>query len=515
VNIEPTRSNRVVLAGSARRPDPAATLVGPVDPHEPIAVTLRLRPDQPIPDGYTGQDRDTFEQLHGARPDDIAHVDAFAQHYGLHVDRVNAAERTVALSGTATEMQAAFGTDLAQYRSAEQTYRGRVGEISLPQELAGSVTSVTGLDDRTASQSRRIVAEPSANVPGYTPLDVAKAYGFPAGDGSGEHIGVISLGGHYDDRVQGAYLKTLGVAHVPFHVVNIDGGAERPADPGPTGENMLDAEMIGALVPQADKTIYVAPNTDRGFLDAISTALHDEHHNTALSISWGGPEERFTPQAVHAFNELFKEARAMGVNVFSAAGDNGATDGIPDGKLHVDFPSSSPGVVASGGTKLTLGPNGAIARETVWNELRHGQGATGGGISAINIKPPAQKGLTIGGRGVPDIAGNADPTTGFKMFVPSGEPGKIGVELVGGTSAVAPLYAALDARLEQNLGHPVGDLQKAIYAAPADAFHDIKTGNNGGYEAGPGWDAATGRGSVDGTTLLGYLKDRPQRSELA
>ena len=461
------------------------------------------------------QARDAFEQLHGARADDVAGVRTFAQDYGLHVDRISATERTVALSGSATQMQAAFDADLAQFRSADETYRGRIGEISLPQSIASAVTSVTGLDDRTASESHRIVAPATAAPTGYTPLDVAKAYHFPTGDGTGEHIGVISLGGRYDDRVQAEYQKALGVAHVPFNVVRVDGGADQPSDAGPTGENMLDAEMIGALVPNADKTMYIAPNTDRGFLDAISTALHDAHHNSAISISWGGPEERFTPQAVAAFNELFKEARAMGVNVFSAAGDNGATDGIPDGKPHVDFPSSSPSVIGNGGTKLTLNESGGIAKETVWNELAHGSGATGGGVSSINPKPPSQTSLPISGRGVPDIAGNADPVTGFKMFVPAGTPGKVGVELVGGTSAVAPLYAALAARLEQALGHPIGDLQKAIYAAPADTFHDVTTGNNGGYKAQPGWDAATGRGSVDGTALLGYLKDQPQDKHLA
>jgi kumamolisin len=259
--------------------------------------------------------------------------------------------------------------------------------------------------------------------------------------------------------------------------------------------------------------MYIAPNTDRGFLDAISTALHDEHRNDAISISWGGPEERFTPQAVRAFNELFKEAHAMGVSVFSAAGDNGATDGIPDGALHVDFPSSSPSVIANGGTKLVTAADGSIGKETVWNELRHKQGATGGGVSEINPKPPGQAKLPIAGRGVPDIAGDADPTTGFRMLVPL-DGNKAGLELVGGTSAVAPMYAALATRIEQNLGHPAGDLQKAIYAAPADAFHDVTVGNNGGYKALPGWDAATGRGSVDGAKLLTYLEQQPQTSAI-
>jgi kumamolisin len=509
VNIDPARSNRVIIPGSEKFADPRATIVHAVDPNERIAVTVRLRPAQAIPDHYAGQTAAAFERLHGALPGDIAGVDSFAHDYGLTVGRVDAAERTMTLSGTAAQMHAAFDVDLAQFRTPEETYRGRVGAISIPQTLAEAITSVTGLDDGTISTPHRVTAEATATQPGYTPLDVARAYDFPAGDGTGEHIGVISLGGRYDDRVQAAYQKALGIAHVPFNVVKVDGGAERPADAGPTGENMLDAEMIGTLVPHADKTLYIAPNTDRGFLDAISTALHDEHQNNALSISWGGPELRFTPQAVRAFNELFKEARAMGVSVFSAAGDNGATDGIPDGQLHVDFPSSSPGAIGTGGTKLSINAGGAIGKETVWNELRHKQGATGGGISAVNAKPPAQSHLPITGRGVPDIAGDADPTTGFRMLVPLAD-GKAGLELVGGTSAVAPLYAALAMRIQQNLGHPIGDLQQAIYAAPASAFHDVTAGNNDGYTAQPGWDAATGRGSVNGAALLAYLKDRPQ-----
>jgi kumamolisin len=513
VNIDPARTGRVIIPGSEKSSDPHAAVVHAVDPGEPIAVTVRLRPDRAIPDEYTGQSRSEFEQQHSARAADIAGVDTFAGQYGLLVDGVNAVQRTMTLSGTAAHMQSAFGTDLADYQSDGATYRGRVGAISIPQSLDGAITSVTGLDAGTASQSHRITAEATPSTPGYTPLDVARAYDFPAGDGAGRHVGVISLGGHYDDRVQAAYLKALGVPHSAFNVVNVDGGAQRPSDAGPTGEDMLDTEMIGALVPKAEKTIYIAPNTDRGFLDAISTALHDEHHNDAISISWGGPEERFTPQAVRAFNELFKEAHAMGVSVFSAAGDNGATDGIPDGQLHVDFPSSSPSIIANGGTKLVTAADGSIAKETVWNELRHKQGATGGGISEINPKPPAQAKLPISGRGVPDIAGDADPTTGFRMLVPL-ESGKAGLELVGGTSAVAPLYAALATRLEQNLGHPIGDLQKAIYSAPADAFHDVTIGNNGGYTAQPGWDAATGRGSIDGSKLLTYLEGRPQTSAI-
>ncbi|GAC1590187.1 MAG: S53 family peptidase [Candidatus Velthaea sp.] len=495
-----------MVEGSDKTLDPRTTLLKPVDPQARIDVTVRLRPDHAIPEGYTGETRDRFEQQHGTRPGDVAKVTAFARDYGLEVRGISNIQRTIGLSGTAAQMHAAFGVDLAEYRTPEETFRGRVGTITVPENIAGAVGGVFGLDDRSTSKSHMVPAATANPAHGFTPLEVAKAYHFPPGDGSGEHVAVISLGGRYDDVAQQAYCKRLGVPHVPFHVVNVDGGADNARDAGPTGENTLDAQIIGTVVPNADKTMYIAPNTDRGFLDAISTAMHDKHHNSAISISWGGPEERFTPQAMRAFNELFKEARAMGVNVFCAAGDNGSSDGVGDGNDHVDFPSSSPSVIANGGTKLMTGADGTIAKETVWNELRYHEGATGGGISAHNPKPSVQSGLNISGRGVPDIAGDADPTTGFEILVPTAAHGKSALTLIGGTSAVAPLYAALAARLEQNLAHPLGDLQRAIYGAPQKDFNDITAGNNGSFKAAPGWDAVTGRGSIDGEALLAYLR---------
>ena len=348
-----------------------------------------------------------------------------------------------------------------------------------------------------------------------TPLDVARAYHFPDNDGKGENIGIISLGGRYDDATEAAYQKALGVAHHPIAVKPVDGGSESPSDPGPTGENMLDAEVIGSVAPAAETTMYMGPNTDRGFLDTLSAAVHDKAHpNDAISISWGSSEASYTAQFFKAMNEEMREAKAMGINVFAASGDNGATDGADDHRLHADFPASSDGAIGTGGTKLALRDH-EIGKEVVWNELPN-EGAGGGGVSDRVPLPPFQGDSHVpapatpgGGRGVPDIAGNADPVTGYVVLLPSeSAKGKPQAGIVGGTSAVAPLYAALAARLGTALGHPVHDLQGAIYSAPADAFHDVTQGNNGGYDARPGWDAATGRGSVDGVNMLAYLRER-------
>ena len=173
---------------------------------------------------------------------------------------------------------------------------------------------------------------------------------------------------------------------------------------------------------------------------------------------------------------------------------------------NVDFPASSPHVLACGGTKLT-GSGSTISSEVVWNEQASGEGATGGGVSNVfalpswqaNAKVPAPSGST-GGRGVPDVSGDADPVTGYQVRVD-------GQSLViGGTSAVAPLWAGLIALNNQQNGKSAGFIQPQIYAAKAaSGFHDIISGNNGAFFAGPGWDACTGLGSPIGATIIALL----------
>ena len=223
-----------------------------------------------------------------------------------------------------------------------------------------------------------------------------------------------------------------------------------------------------------------------------------------ISISWGGAESTWTAQAMTALDSAAQDAAALGVTICAASGDSGSSDGVSDGANHVDFPASSPHILGCGGTSLQSA-NGAIESETVWNDGTQG-GATGGGYSAQfplpswqasdKITPPANL-----GRGVPDVTGDADPDTGYQVLVD-------GQSLViGGTSAVAPLWSGLIALLNQKLGKPVGFLQPVLYGLPAseDAFHDITEGSNGAYSAGPGWDACSGLGSPDGMDLLTAL----------
>ncbi|MGH6654308.1 MAG: S53 family peptidase, partial [Actinocrinis sp.] len=245
--------------------------------------------------------------------------------------------------------------------------------------------------------------------------------------------------------------------------------------------------------------------TDQGFVDAVTAAAHATPTPAAISISWGGPEDSWTAQARDALDQACADAAALGVTVLAASGDNGSSDSESDGSPHCDFPASSPNVLGCGGTRLTLDASGAISGEAVWNDGTSG-GATGGGVSAVFPMPTWQTnaGVPSSGRGVPDVSGNADPATGYQIYV-DGQQG-----VVGGTSAVAPLWAALVCRLAQRAGKTLGLLQPTLYknVAPGVAqpgLHDITKGNNGAYRATAGWDACTGLGTPDGGTLEGLF----------
>jgi kumamolisin len=268
---------------------------------------------------------------------------------------------------------------------------------------------------------------------------------------------------------------------------------------------MLDIEVAASVAPGAKIAVYFTPNTDQGFIDAITTAVHDTTNKpSVISISWGGPESSWTAQSLAALDAACQSAAALGITITVAAGDDGSTDGGTGN--NVDFPASSPHVLACGGTKL-VASGATISSEVVWNELASQEGATGGGVSNVfplpswqaNANVPASS-ASAGGRGVPDVAGDADPNAGYTIRV-DGE-----TMVIGGTSAVAPLWAGLIAVANQQLGKPVGFVQPALYAAKAaTAFSDITQGNNGAFSAGPGWDACTGLGSPIAEKLIPLL----------
>ena len=509
-----------IIPGSMQTALAGAVSLGPVDPDQDLEITVRLRAapgrapldlqaavaDQP-PASRQYLSREQFAQAHGASAADIAAVAAFAQQHGMTVVSRSAPQRRVVLAGTAAAMGAAFGVRLEQFEYPDGSYRGRTGELSVPAELAGVVEGVFGLDDRPVATPKyqRLPQEAlaAANNISFTPPQLARLYNFPTGlDGSGQCIAIIELGGGYRPRDLQLYFQELGLAQPSVKTVSVDHGKNRPTTANSAdGEVMLDIEVAGAIAPGARIAVYFAPNSERGFLDAITSAVHDQvNRPSVISISWGAAESGWTRQAMDAFEQAFADAAAMGVTVLCASGDNGSGDGVGDGQPHVDFPASAPHALGCGGTRLLL-PAGGTATETVWNEGP--DSATGGGYSAVFARPDYQQGLPDGGtmRGVPDVAGDADPASGYRVRVD-------GQNLVfGGTSAVAPLWAGLLALINQQLGHPVGFLNPMLYGSlqQAGVMRDITVGDNGAQQAGPGWDACTGWGSPDGARLLAAL----------
>jgi kumamolisin len=449
------------------------------------------------------------------------------------------ASRRLKVSGMIAAMTAAFGTELSAVTSEHPdgsgsvTHRYRTGGLSVPAELSGIIVGVIGLDTRPQANPhfRRpapegaVTAHATSAVRGAVPLtalQVASFYDFPANtDGTGQTIAIIELGGGYNAADLTTYFSGLSLSVPSVTSVGVDNGSNSPGS-ADDGEVELDIEVAGAVAPKASFVVYFAPNTDQGFIDAISDAINAKPTPIAVSISWGGPESSWASQSMSGMNEAISDAAALGCTVTVAAGDNGSSDNPSSASgVQVDFPASSPYSLACGGTTLVGNTaTNTITSEVVWNEIAIQGGAGGGGVSVVYAQPTWQKtagvpataasGVTgIGstaepGRGVPDVAGNADPYSGYQVVV----DGK--AEPIGGTSAVAPLWAGLIARLAQASGTRFGLLQPLLYGgatpgANVAGFNDIVDGTNGAYKASPGWDACTGLGSPNGTTLLSRL----------
>ncbi|MGB6898546.1 MAG: S53 family peptidase [Candidatus Acidiferrum sp.] len=547
---------QVPLKGSTKQRMPHAEVVGEVPEVEfRVTVTVRRRNELPSleeqskrkPNERTYMTHEDHAKNHGADPADIAKVEAFARENGLRVTSSNASERTVVLSGTAAAYSKAFGVELKMYKSGDVAYRGREGDILIPENLQGIVTSVTGLDNRPfAKPHYRILlgaahaatvggamahsAAAAASVPaGFTPPQLAALYNFPKNlDGTGQTIAILELGGGFHSQELTTYFQSLGIGTAPSVTAATypNGGTNSPGtnalDPNnPDVEVMLDIEVSGSIAPGAKIVVYFAPDaSDQSFLGVMNAIITDTVNKpNIVSISWGGPEEETTAQFRNEFDQLLQSAAHLGLTVCVAAGDSGSADFASDdpnwdGKAHVDFPASDPFVLACGGTNLTASGS-AISKEVVWDDGKND--GTGGGVSRFFALPSYQQNAGVPPaadptgpvmRGVPDVAGDAAPASGYRIVCDGTsfpDPAQ-GIPPVGGTSAVAPLWAGLIARINQGLNKSAGFINPLIYAAPADAtFRDITQGNNGDYKAGRGWDACTGLGTPNGQNLFQAL----------
>jgi kumamolisin len=528
----------VPLPGSKRTLLPNSRAAGPVDPTEMASLTVRLRAAKP-PEALEKLAYElaetplekrkylTHEQLahqFGASQEDLDKVEHFAQQHDLTVVHRSQGERSIVLKGKLGDLIAAFHADVQLYHHAAGTYRGRRGDISVPKDLSDVVTGVFGFDTRPKRRSRFRHGTGAHGGPGgengVAASDFARRYNFPPGtDGSGQTIAIIELGGGYRSSDLKMYFKEIGIAPPKVSSISVDHAGNDPTSADSAdGEVMLDIEVAGAVAPKAKIAVYFAPNVgDKGFLDAISAAVHDSQRKpSVISISWGSPEVSTDQQALDAYHELFAAAAALGITICVAAGDHGTADldsAHWDNKIHVDHPACDDLVLGCGGTQIDAGQDVVWNDGTTFDPSAPGGGGwtTGGGISLAFKVPSYQasaglpKSIDNGaaGRGVPDIAMSA---TNYFVRVDTWEGPS------GGTSAVAPLMAGLVARLNQAKKKPVGFLNPFLYAnAGKGVVHDVVKGTNAikpnvkGYKAGPGWDACTGLGTPDGAAILQHL----------
>ena len=435
------------------------------------------------------------------------------------------AARIVNLYGPARNINHAFGTRLFFVRAQDgKIYRTHFGPFSVLHEYDDAIEYVFNLDNlpRVKSQlrqSQQLGVSQTAGV-SYTPLQVAQAYCFPTGcTGKGQTIAILEFGGGGRWRDLRTYFTGLGLQVPSIQTIGVAGGHNAPTgDPNADGEVMLDIEVAGAIANGAKFAMYFAPNSSLGFLQAASAAIHDATNKpNVISISWGGSEtgtrsspSGWTAAEMIALSGVFRAAAVMGISVFVAAGDDGVTDGVDPVRPHINFPASSPWATACGGTSLLhVRPPPLPPEETVWND---GDGGTGGGLSVIFPRPHYQQATNYQSqwlpmRGMPDVAGCADPATGYKVRINGMDT------VVGGTSAVAPLWAGLTALLNESLGSDIGFINPLLYMTDLQgALNDVAVGNNdttgltGKDSATTGWDPCTGWGSPDGSKLLAKFK---------
>jgi|SRR5579863_395940 len=511
----------------SRRPPPDAAWrhIGDVPANERIEISIYLKPrtaDAAQPNGGAKADRrrELLARRTAQHAGDFNLLRAFASEHGLSVVTAEPAKRLIRLAGTAAQFEAAFQTKLAHYHDGQRTLRIRSGSLKVPAELLPIIESVLGLDTRPAAQPR-LVLKHAATTTAYLPNQVAGFYAFPTTvTGKGECIALIELGGGFNAADTSAAFKAMGLAPPEVIALPVDGGSNKPTpDDGADDEVALDIQVAGGAAPGARIAVYFAPNTDAGFIDAITAAVHDTTNTpSVLSISWGSVESNWTQQSIQSMNSALQDAATVSASVFVAAGDSLATDGVSDGKAHVDFPASSPWAIGCGGTTIATSGN-TITSEVVWND---GDSGTGGGISDLFPVPAFQQSVSLPPsvndgqkrRGVPDVAGDASPESGYRLIV-SGKS-----QVVGGTSAVAPLWAGLAALINEGAGKPIGFCLPFLYAHPSllrqiTSGTNIPSGQTIGYAAGAGWNACTGLGVPIGQALLAAFTSANSSSERA
>lgn len=540
-----TSPGRVELFESAHSLPVGARALGRTDPQAQIELTVGVRRLAPLPEldvnppsQRTYLSRTELAQRFGSDPAALSAIRAFAQAHHLRMTREEPAAARIGLAGAAADVCAAFGVTLFDYTHPQLgRFHARTGPVFIPQALAGQITGVFGLNNHRILRRRLVgspvVPEMAASARSwFIPTELAPLYDFPQADTSAQCVGLLEFGGGVESADVTAYFKQIGVPAPEIAIVAAAGVSTDPkSDPESTGEVMLDIDVAGALAGGAKLAVYFSTFDEKGLIDCLASVVGDSQNDpSVVSVSWGWAENQpfnnsgvlWSPAAISHCDDSFLAAAHLGITFCVSTGDDGSEAQLKDGLAHVNYPATSPYVLAVGGTTLHAPaapgggtPSAGTLSEVVWNDGP--DSGTGGGISDVTPVPAWQSGkvpLSINpghfaGRAIPDVAANADPATGYLMR--SGGRNQV----VGGTSAAAPLWASLLVRLNALLGRRLGNINLLLYdtLGPQGVLRDITSGNNdtdgllgGQFQAGPGWDACTGWGAPDGAKLLAALK---------
>ncbi|MCX5243496.1 S53 family peptidase [Streptomyces prunicolor] len=436
-----------------------------------------------------------FAARFGRTDAEVKQVKDFLRAQGLTVGKVHSGNLLVDASGTAAQLEKAFGTKLSTWKDAKSGRAFYANETAptLPTGIAGLVSDVTGLNNRAQLHHQGSAKVNPHNGPGggYTPAQIKGGYNVSSTyTGSGQKIALLEFDGFAQSNIT-KYDTNYSLGSPTPTVSKVDGGSGALGDGQVEVE--LDIEVLHAIAPKANVTVFEGPNSDAGEVDTYQAIVDSGIPTT--SISWGASESQRTTSNINAVDAVFKAGAAEGLGFYAASGDDGSDD-AGDGTTTVDYPASDPYVTGVGGTTLTVTSANAWSKETAWS-------GGGGGKSSVFKIPSWQTAVqkTAGGgyRQVPDVSALANPSPGVSIY----SQGSWGT--VGGTSAAAPEWAAFGALYNQRAAAAgkanLGFANPALYTASGTGFHDITSGSNGAYSAASGWDFTSGWGSYNAATL--------------
>jgi kumamolisin len=493
----------------------AARLLGPTDPGGEIQVTLTLRGRDPqglsqlIASGRTLSPAD-YENRFGADPQLVQAALASLRQAGLQADW-QPGSQLATVTGQVGRVGSYFGVQVEDYRLPDGSrFHAADRQPVVPVALRSVVSGVAGLDDFTRYRTHAI------RPGGLTPTDVRVVYGIDSLtsrglDGAGETIVLPEIDDLPNRADLDAYARKYDLPAFDVTVKRDPANWGKPENPGqPGGEVTLDLEVAHAIAPRAKLIPYISSSQADQTAVAFDALVRD-NPGAIISDSIGACEAGLSPELLQQGAASNDQAVAQGMSHFVAAGDRGAYDCGQGRAPTVDFPSALPTVTSVGGTTLFQTPQGTYQKEAAWGNPIS-QAGTGGGLSRYFKRPSYQKGPGVdnqysnGNRQVPDVAAAADQNTGYHIVLAGKD------HQVGGTSAAAPLWAAVAALINQDLKKkglkPVGFANPALYwmaqnpgQLSGSPFHQVTEGNNLAYPAGPGWNYCTGLGTLRADAL--------------